>query len=117
MLARRHPERKRPVENRGGILADVVSAVGMTALDRAVGDCIQHLKARHDLSCRERLYHELAVAHLIHEFGKCRAYAPQRIETLWKARRQSPLDYALRECGRCNCNSTARCSKAREVPA
>src|SRR5262249_41486120 len=117
VLARRHPERERPVEDQRRILADVVSAVRMAALDRAVRDGIQHLKPGYDLSCRKGLDNELAVAHLVDEFGKRRACSPQTVETLWKTRRESPLDCSLRNRGRGNCNGTARCSQTSEVPA
>src|SRR5262249_56307750 len=112
-----HPEGKRPVEDQRGILANVVSTVGMAALDRAVRDCVQHLQSGHDLSRRKWIDGELAIAHLFHIFGERWARSPQNFYPLRQPRRKAPLDGTLRNRGRGNGGSAARFSETREGPA
>ncbi len=49
LLPRVHPERQRGIEGERRILADVVVARGLAALDRSVLDRVEHLQWRDDL--------------------------------------------------------------------
>jgi hypothetical protein len=102
VLARRHAERQRGVEDEGGVLADVIAAVGVAAFDGGVGHRVEHLQAGHDLAGAERLELELAVGQLADDAGDRGRRPPQRVEALGVARHQSPLHdlVGLRNGGR-----------------
>ena len=68
----------------------------MAHLDRAVGDRIERLEARHDLAGGEDLDLELVVGRLGDRFGEDLGGAVDRIERFRKARGQPPLDFRHR---------------------
>ncbi len=70
MLARVEAERQRSAEREGRILAPVIIKRRVAHLDGAVGNGVEHLQARHDLTGGEGLNLKLVVGGFGDVLGK-----------------------------------------------
>jgi hypothetical protein len=66
---------------------------GVAHLDGAVGSRVQRLQARRDFAGGEHLDLEFVVGHLGDVFRQLFSAAVDRVERLWEARGQPPLDF------------------------
>src|SRR6202008_1159517 len=118
VLAHGETKRERAVEDQGGILADIVSAVGVAALDRAIRDRIENLQAGPYFARRECVDLEFSVAHLADELRHRGRGTPQTLDAFREARSQAPLDgRLLRDRRRGNPSRTRGGRETREIPA
>jgi len=91
-LARVHAEWNRGGEGECLVLAEIVVAGGVAALDRLVLNAVHHLQRRHELAGRVRRDVELAVGGRADAVAEHFGAAVDRVERLREARCEPPLD-------------------------
>ncbi|MNI03455.1 hypothetical protein D3C73_563580 [compost metagenome] len=111
-------------KRKGRILADIIVGAGMRHLDRAVGDRIGGLQARHQFAGCIGLDVEIAVGCIANDLGKLVAGAEDDVEALREGGRHAPGDLwlFLGNCRRRQCRRRCRADACRrrlleEMPA